>query len=275
MPRQWKKHREFPIDKDLREINAFMRSQNIAYLYSRTVSKQELWLPVALDKTLIDDFLDRYFGGELGFHRNDSLNSSRTTNIFDELIYYPASTYVVILSLVGYIATDIFKSDGLFKIFSFVPPVESVMSLQPWRVLSPSFLHFGLIHFLICTGFFWWVSRKIELYLGVGMFLLLFLLSSVVGNSFQFYVSGTSLYGGLSGSFFGVIGFVLANQFFFRNSLIKLDQWVYAVAFFLLITGVTGWLDWALTGGFSAWSNWGGMFMGMLFAMWYYLRSER
>ena len=275
MSRKWQKYREFPLDKNLGEINSFMRSQSIAYLYTNTVSKQELWLPEKEDKTVLDDFLDKYFRGELGFHRNEALNSSRMINFFDELIYCPISSYIVILSLVGYVATDVFKSDGLFKIFSFVPPFESFIALQPWRSVSPSFLHFGLIHFLLSAGIFWWVGKKVELFLGNSKFLFLFFVSSLLGNWFQFLVVGTTLYGGLTGAFFGLLGFSLTNQILFKNNLLKLDQSVYIVAVILLLTGITGFLDWILTGGFAAWSNWAGLVTGMTFATFHYLSYER
>ncbi len=83
---------------------------------------------------------------------------------------------------------------------------------QYWRLLTPVFLHFGLMHLIMNSVWFWELGRRIEMHQGSWFMLLLFVFSGVFSNYVQYWFSGPSLFGGLSGVLYALLGFCWIYQ---------------------------------------------------------------
>src|SRR5690606_17148635 len=71
---------------------------------------------------------------------------------------------------------------------------------QWWRLVSPIFMHFGIMHLAFNALWYWELGRRIELRSGSFWLLGLTLLFALVSNYAQWVFSGpTALFGGLSG----------------------------------------------------------------------------
>jgi len=77
-----------------------------------------------------------------------------------------------------------------------------------WRLLTPLFIHGGLIHFAFNTYGLYIVSYQFEYLLGWKSFLLLYLASGMAGNIAS-VLAGPSVSVGASGALFGLLGFGL------------------------------------------------------------------
>ena len=80
---------------------------------------------------------------------------------------------------------------------------------QWWRLLSPMFIHFSFAHLAFNCLWVYILGEKIEKINGSTIFILLVLISSIASNLFQFYWTGSNLFGGLSGVIYGLLGFCL------------------------------------------------------------------
>ena len=78
---------------------------------------------------------------------------------------------------------------------------------EPWRLLTPALVHFSLIHIAFNTMWWWQLGGQIEKVLGVRTIATLFIVSALLSNISQFYVSGFN-FGGLSGVVYATVGFV-------------------------------------------------------------------
>ena len=78
---------------------------------------------------------------------------------------------------------------------------------QYWRLLTPVFLHFGWLHIAFNSLWLWELGGKLELRLGSGMLALLVLIVGIGSNTAQFLYSGPSLFGGMSGVVYGLLGY--------------------------------------------------------------------
>jgi GlpG protein len=78
---------------------------------------------------------------------------------------------------------------------------------QPYRLLGPAFFHFSWMHIVFNTLWWWQLGGDIEKKLGKVTLINVFLVSAIISNLGQFFVSGPS-FGGLSGVVYGVMGFV-------------------------------------------------------------------
>ena len=90
----------------------------------------------------------------------------------------------------------------------FAYHTESILAGQFWRVLTPIFLHFGFLHIFFNM---WWMldlGRTLENYHS-SRFLLTFTLASGIGsNLFQALLESNTLFGGMSGVVYALLGYI-------------------------------------------------------------------
>jgi len=139
----------------------------------------------------------------------------------------------------------------LFALQSFIPPLPLYEFFyfsipQSWfegyRLLTPIFLHFSILHIAFNTAIFWFFGRQIETLLGRSVLFWLVVCIGIFSNLGQFFAQGAQ-FGGLSGVVMGVISFVwLASKqsthirFFMPNGLM-------AFVILTLMLGFAGVLD--------------------------------
>lgn len=76
-----------------------------------------------------------------------------------------------------------------------------------WRLITPAFIHFGWLHIVFNSLWLWDLGGKVERTMGGVNMLLLFLVIALVSNVAQFVFGGPSLFGGMSGVVYGLLGF--------------------------------------------------------------------
>ncbi|WP_246224881.1 rhomboid family intramembrane serine protease [Lentilactobacillus kribbianus] len=92
---------------------------------------------------------------------------------------------------------------------------------QYWRLITPIFIHMGLMHILMNGITLYFVGRIVEGVFGHWRFLVLFLVSGVMGNLASFAFSD-SISAGSSTAIFGLFGsFLVLNDGYPDNQYIK------------------------------------------------------
>jgi GlpG protein len=96
----------------------------------------------------------------------------------------------------------------LFYSLQFFPQLNSsAFFTEPYRLLTPAFLHFSWLHIVFNTMWWWQLGGSIEQKLGKEKLFYLFIISAAISNFAQYIVSGAN-FGGLSGVVYGVMGYV-------------------------------------------------------------------
>jgi GlpG protein len=112
---------------------------------------------------------------------------------------------------------------------------------QPWRLLTPMLIHFGLLHLGFNMLWLYRLGSQIENVQGTRLLLGLVALTQVPGALVQFEVSGP-LFGGMSGVVYGLFGFTWMQARYASRGYSLTDQdtmWIMGW-FVLCATGLVG-----------------------------------
>jgi rhomboid protease GluP len=124
----------------------------------------------------------------------------------------PALVAVNVLVFIGTLAAGagLFQVDGavLVRLGSNYGP--RTFDGEWWRLLTSTFLHFGLLHLVLNMWALWNVGQLTERLLGYGPFLVLYLFAGLCGSLASSYAHPLLNSAGASGAIFGVLGALLA-----------------------------------------------------------------
>lgn len=90
----------------------------------------------------------------------------------------------------------------LYSLLAFVP---SEILRQPWSIITYMFLHAGLMHILFNMIGLYFFGPRLEARIGSRDFILMYLLSGIVGAGLSFALSPGAAIVGASGAVFGVL----------------------------------------------------------------------
>ena len=98
---------------------------------------------------------------------------------------------------------------------------------------------------------------------------MLVIFSAILSNCLQYFWTETSLFGGLSGVIYGLIGFCMIVEFDSQYDRYKLPPALYLFMIAWLLLGFAGILDLFGFGSVANFAHLGGLISGILFAMIY------
>ncbi|GHF58137.1 membrane associated rhomboid family serine protease [Amycolatopsis bartoniae] len=96
----------------------------------------------------------------------------------------------------------------LFKAWVLWPP--GIAGGEWWRLVTGGFLHYGPVHLAVNMISLWIIGRQLEVVLGKGRYLALYVLSLVGGSVLVYLLSGLDQpTAGASGAIYGLLGGIL------------------------------------------------------------------
>ena len=145
-----------------------------------------------------------------------------------------------------------------------------------WRIITPIFIHFSFAHLAFNCLWIYILGEKIENTDGSLVFIILVIFSAILSNSFQYFWTESSLFGGLSGVIYGLIGFCMILEFESSYDRYQLPPGLYMFMLVWLVMGFVGILDLFGFGSVANFAHLGGLISGVIFAMIYkniYMRT--
>ena len=140
---------------------------------------------------------------------------------------------------------------------------------QWWRLISPMFIHFSFAHLAFNCLWIYILGEKIERVDNSIIFLMLIIFSSICSNYLQFLWTGSSLFGGLSGVIYGLIGYCMILEMDANYDRYQLPSGLYLFMIVWLILGFLGILELFGFGSVANFAHLGGLVSGILFAIIY------
>ncbi len=182
---------------------------------------------------------------------------SKAKNIgfsLQRLASFPVVVCTAILCCLGYSLLFI-ESWQLISLFSFqglsieqgeliVNRRDEVWQLlqsgQLWRLITPIFLHFSLMHIVFNTVLFVYFAKQIEEKEGSFNLLSDILLLALMSNLAQFCFVGDQLFGGLSGVVYGLMAYSWAINQLRKQAVFHVPQGLMLVSVIMMGLGFLG-----------------------------------
>lgn len=133
-----------------------------------------------------------------------------------------------------------FQTEGDYVYWSQALP--EIWHGQIWRLVTPIFMHFGIMHIVFNMLWLRDLGSIIEFKHGKWYFLVLTLVIAALSNLGQFFYHGP-FFGGMSGVVYGHLGFLwIRGRYDFNYQLVLKQSVVMSMIiwFFLCLTGVLG-----------------------------------
>ena len=182
----------------------------------------------------------------------------------------PATSLIIALALLVAAASELlgkpFVLDWLAytpveftgRRFELVPPGD-----QYWRYITPVFVHFGLLHLVFNCLWIWEFGWRLERGLGWTHCLGIFLAGAIVGNGLQFWWSGPSIFGGLSGVVYAFMGALWWLGRVRPGWVIQPPSAIFTFMWIWLLVGLTGVLEIIGFGAIANGAHFGGLLAGV------------
>ena len=155
-------------------------------------------------------------------------------------------TLIWFLDRENFIISKLFISEFKLKIRELqnilIYGLPEIRKGQVWRLITPIFLHFSLMHIIFNMMWLMDLGSLIEKKQGPLFIAVLIIVIAVLSNFSQYLVSGPT-FGGMSGVVYGLLGYVwirgkfdpLSGYFLHKHTVIMMIVW-----FFLCMTGIIG-----------------------------------
>lgn len=219
---KWSEALRAPLDNDLTEFLQLLKQQGIAHRVAEEQGEQVLWVGSEAQAEQVRELYQHVQSGQWMpaslVEPAQQYKDYQPPSFIQQLRRSPITSAVLLACLLVALITQLGDSLETIRWFTFndfriqgeyiyfIPLDSSLEQGQWWRLVSPMLLHFGLLHLAMNMLWYWELGRRIEYQQGAWFLLALTLVSAVISNASQFMFSDASLFGGLSGVLYAVLG---------------------------------------------------------------------
>ncbi|MDR9752736.1 rhomboid family intramembrane serine protease [Pseudomonas sp. SZMC_28357] len=241
-----------PLAVDLSGFVKLLQRMQVPHRVSEEAGEQVLWVPDAISAD-VRALYERYPAGDPDQQLDIPVQAGRSRPGFKEqLRHAPMTALVLLLSLIVGAVTLLGENLETMRWLTFLPfqvvgeylhftPLaDSLAAGQWWRLVTPMLLHFGILHLAMNGMWYWELGRRIESRQGSINLIGLTLLFSLVSNYTQFAFSGATLFGGLSGVLYGLLGHCWIYQWLSPNPAYRLPKGVLVMMLVWLLLCLSG-----------------------------------
>jgi GlpG protein len=142
-------------------------------------------------------------------NKSKGLGSNRSTapNWLQDLKSTPFMSLVMFICLAVFALSYLGAFDAIYQIFTIRSFTELSQSHEWWRLFTPAFIHFSVIHIIFNLIWWWVLGSQLERIFGTWLLVIIFSIAAISSNIAQLLVTGPN-FGGLSGVVYALFGFV-------------------------------------------------------------------
>jgi GlpG protein len=275
----WNNVSVFPLSDDLSALENELRARAVPHRIVEVRGQQALQVPDARLVEPVAQLLAQWQQGELApadqaakptpWPRPKALSPWRT----------PVTLLLIALSVFGFAVVEtqvlrqwlgyltFFPIEAVAGGYRWQPFSEAMANGQYWRLVTPAFLHFGIFHIVFNSLWMWDLGRRLEFVVGTLNYTLFFLAAASVSNLAQYFWSDeVSLFGGMSGVVYALVGYIWIRQWLNPNPMLAVPRGIIIFMLAWLVLCFSGVIDYFLAGGIANGAHLGGLLVGMFIA---------
>lgn len=265
----WIAVKYFSLEQDLQELSDYLRARGLQHRITEEQGQQCLWV---LDERVVpalQEFLAQYSQGDIRLEPAPVTESTvySQPSLLQQVIHVPIVVGLIALSSLGYFLQQGMFGFTLLNAITFAPLEFSYSNGELWRILTPVFLHFSVLHVVFNCMCVWDLGRRLELFFGSFHFAIFFVVTSIAANLVQFAWSGSVSFGGISGFICAMFGFITVRRFFDSHPLINVPLPYISFMFLWLALCVIGVIDYVFNVSIANAAHLGGLIAGALYAL--------
>lgn len=186
----------------------------------------------------------------------------------------PVTLVFSLLSILGFLLVHFDGDYEWVRLLTFIDfqqrggiLVFGQVGAEYWRLLTPIFLHFSLLHLVFNTLWLWDLGRRIELLHGSARTLGLIVLMGLGSNIAQHLFSGNAIFGGMSGVIYGLLGYGWVWSLVQPQRSLQIPKAVIAFMLIWLVLCLLGFATLLGAGSVANAAHVGGLIMGMVLGL--------
>lgn len=271
---------EVSLDEDLRELSRYLWRHGFPHRITEQSGKQIVWVPTSAH---IDPLRELYARWRRGETLPEAASKSPLTSTLVMMPrrnldprQYPLTFVLVLLSVCGFLVVQFDTNLRVLPwltFFEFHIQGEQLNFSLPvreyWRLLTPIFLHFSLLHIVFNMLWLWDLGGRVERVQGSGRLLGIVLLMGAGSNITQAFFSQTggapqSIFGGMSGVIYGLLGYSWIWGYLRRDPALHVPTPVVTVMVAWLLLCVAGFTELLGAGAVANAAHTGGLILGLI-----------
>lgn len=260
------------IEQDLQVFSKYLWDQRVSH---RVVESNDRKLLLVGDKSValqVRNAYEKFLTGETEAPVIEMPESPQATAVATKLLsHLPVTLGGIILSVLGFCLVYFDRDFGLVKYFTFFDfnrmstyIIFSVPNGEYWRLITPIFLHFGLMHIAFNMAMLWFVGQRIELLQGSVRMLGICMVIGLGSNIMQATYAEATIFGGMSGVVYGLLGYGWVWSMMRPEKNLMIPNVILYFSLFMMVVGFVGLAGVLGAGKVANVAHLGGLIMGCL-----------
>lgn len=184
---------------------------------------------------------------------------------------FPVTLGFVLLSIVGFVIVYFDRGFEIVRYLTFYDfdlvgshIIFALPRTEYWRLITPVFLHFGLMHIAFNMSLLWFAGRQIELLQGSVRMLGISVVIGLGSNILQAMYSQVAIFGGMSGVVYGLLGYAWIWNLMRPNKALYIPNVIFYFSLAMMVFGFLGFISLLGAGEVANVAHLGGLIMGLL-----------
>jgi len=257
-----------PLSQDLRSLSLFLSEHGYRHHISELQGEQVLWVESPEIAERVRHHYRQFLSGELP---QFSPQATSLKGASRNVLVSPVTLVLIVLSIAGAGLTAFsLEGSSLLSYYSIEPVQQgyllSAMPGEYWRLFTPVFLHYGLLHLTFNALWVWELGRRIEFQHGSLSLLVITLALGIGSNLAQVWYTPGQLFGGMSGVIYGYLGYIVVWQWLLPTPAFALPKGIVIFMLAWLVICMAGFTELLGLGAIANAAHLGGLAMGLLAA---------
>ncbi len=258
------------VSENLLPLSHHLWARRVPHRISENGTEQVVWVAQQTDVAVVASAYGQWCNGALEtpssvFDLPVREGPDTQADSLTSILQVPVTAILIMLSIL--VTWGLHGHYGeWFYVYLKMQPLPWVFENgQLWRLFTPVFLHFGILHLVFNMLMLWVFGRQLEIRDSRWTFLALVLIFGIISNLIQYLASGPD-FGGMSGVVYGVIAYCWTSNHIGRQPLFNLPNALMGLMLGWLLLGFTGLLGWVGLGNMANAAHLSGLVAGVIAA---------